>query len=81
MQIIFHLDRLPASDSSHNTDYFQKRITHILVVRWSQCRSGFGVVAILKHNSIEFPKKRGERIEGFRDVNLIEIPFRDENGL
>jgi hypothetical protein len=30
--------------------------------------------------ALNFPIKRRERIEGFRDVNLIEIPFRDENG-
>jgi hypothetical protein len=32
-----------------------------------------------ENNSIEFPIK-GRTHRGFRDVNLIEIPFRDENG-
>ena len=61
----------------------QKEITHILV---ASDETGSGVAAALRGchfentTALNFPIKKGERIEGFRDVNLIEIPFRDENG-
>jgi uncharacterized protein len=61
----------------------QKEITHILV---ASDETGSGVAAALKGchfentTALNYPIKKGERIEGFRDVNLIEIPFRDENG-
>jgi hypothetical protein len=42
----FHLrDRLFASDSCHNTDYFSKEITHILV---ASDETGSGVAAALR---------------------------------
>jgi hypothetical protein len=61
----------------------QKEITHILV---ASDETGSGVAAALRGchfentTALNFPIKKGDRIEGFRDVNLIEIPFRDENG-
>jgi hypothetical protein len=61
----------------------QKEITHILV---ASDETGSGVAAALRGchfentTALNFPIKKGDQIEGFRDVNLIEIPFRDENG-
>jgi hypothetical protein len=61
----------------------QKEITHILV---ASDETGSGVASALRGchfentTALNFPIKKGERIEGFKDVNLIEIPFRDENG-
>ena len=60
-----------------------KDITHILV---ASDETGSGVASALKGchfentTALNYPIKKGDRIEGFRDVNLIEIPFRDENG-
>ena len=60
-----------------------QEITHILV---ASDETGSGVAAALRGchfentTALNFPIKKGDRIEGFRDVNLIEIPFRDENG-
>ena len=62
----------------------EKNITHILV---ASDETGSGVASALKGNHFEnttalnYPVKKGDRIEGFRDVDLIEIPFRDENGV
>ncbi|WP_396601005.1 hypothetical protein [Algibacter sp. R77976] len=60
-----------------------KEITHVLV---ASDETGSGVPAALKGchfentTALNFPIKKGDRIEGFRDVELIKIPFRDENG-
>ena len=32
------------------------------------------------NTALNYPAKKGDKIEGFRDVDLIKIPFRDENG-
>lgn len=61
----------------------EKEITHILV---ASDETGSGVAAALKGchfentTALNYPIKKGDRIEGFRDVDLIKIPFRDENG-
>ncbi|SHG14710.1 hypothetical protein SAMN05444396_10567 [Flavobacterium segetis] len=61
----------------------EKEITHILV---ASDETGSGVASALKGchfentTALNFPIKNGDRIEGFRDVDLIKIPFRDENG-
>jgi len=61
----------------------EKDITHVLV---ASDETGSGVPAALKGchfentTALNYPIKKGDRIEGFRDVDLIEIPFRDENG-
>jgi len=60
-----------------------KEITHILV---ASDETGSGVPAALmgchfeNNTALNFPAKKGDRIEGFRDVDLIKIPFRDEEG-
>ncbi len=60
-----------------------KDITHILV---ASDETGSGVASALKGchfentTALNFPIKKGDKIEGFRDVDLIKIPFRDENG-
>lgn len=60
-----------------------KDITHILV---ASDETGSGVASALKGchfentTALNFPIKKGNKIEGFRDVDLIKIPFRDENG-
>lgn len=60
-----------------------KDITHILV---ASDETGSGVPAALKGchfentTALNYPVKKGNEIEGFRDVDLIKIPFRDENG-
>ena len=60
-----------------------KKITHVLV---ASEETGSGVPAALKGchfentTALNYPIKKGEKIEGFRDVDLIEIPLRDENG-
>lgn len=61
-----------------------KEITHILV---ASDETGSGVASALKGchfentTALNYPVKKGDRIEGFRDVDLIKIPFRDENGV
>ena len=61
-----------------------KEITHILV---ASDETGSGVASALKGchfentTALNYPVKKGDRIEGFRDVDLIKIPFRDENGI
>ncbi|SDS01888.1 hypothetical protein SAMN05216503_1712 [Polaribacter sp. KT25b] len=60
-----------------------KDITHVLV---ASDETGSGVPAALKgchfenNTALNYPAKKGEKIEGFRDIDLIKIPFRDENG-
>ncbi len=60
-----------------------KEITHILV---ASDETGSGVAAALNGchfentTALNFPIKKGDRIEGFRDVEVIKIPFRDQNG-
>lgn len=60
-----------------------KEITHILV---ASDETGSGVPAALKgchfenNTALNFPAKKGDKIAGFRDVDLIKIPLRDENG-
>lgn len=60
-----------------------KDITHVLV---ASDETGSGVPAALKGchfentTALNFPIKKGDKIEGFRDVDLIEIPFKNENG-
>ena len=58
-------------------------ITHVLV---ASDETGSGVPAALKGchfentTALNHPVKKGDTIEGFRDVDLIKISFRDENG-
>jgi uncharacterized protein len=60
-----------------------KNITHVLV---ASDETGSGVPAALKGchfentTALNYPVKKGEKIEGFRPVDLIKIPFKDENG-
>ena len=60
-----------------------KEITHVLV---ASDETGSGVPAALKGchfestTALNHPVKKGDRIEGFRTVDLIKIPFKDENG-
>ena len=60
-----------------------KDITHVLV---ASDETGSGVPAALKGchfentTALNYPVKKGDRIDGFRDIDLIKIPFRDENG-
>lgn len=60
-----------------------KKITHVLV---ASDETGSGVPAALKgrhfenNTALNYPVKKGDRIEGFRDVDVIEISLRDENG-
>ncbi|AUP79519.1 hypothetical protein [Flavivirga eckloniae] len=60
-----------------------KEITHVLV---ASDETGSGVPAALKGchfentTALDHPVKKGDAIEGFRDVDLIKIPLKDENG-
>lgn len=60
-----------------------KEITHILV---ASDETGSGVPSALKGchfentTALNYPVKKGENIEGFRTVDLIKIPLRDQNG-
>ncbi|MBJ2175708.1 hypothetical protein JBL43_15755 [Aureibaculum sp. A20] len=60
-----------------------KDITHVLV---ASDETGSGVPTALKGchfentTALNHPVKKGDRIKGFRDIDLIQIPFRDENG-
>lgn len=60
-----------------------KEITHILV---ASDETGSGVAAALKGchfentTALNYPIKKDAKIEGFRDVDLVQIPFRDQNG-
>lgn len=61
-----------------------KDITHVLV---ASDETGSGVPAALKGchfentTALNHPVNKGDRIEGFKDVDLIEIPLKDENGI
>ncbi|OOV26408.1 hypothetical protein BXU11_13070 [Flavobacterium sp. LM5] len=60
-----------------------KQITHVLV---ASDETGSGVPAALKGchfentTALNYPVKKGDTIEGFRPVNVIQIPSRDEKG-
>ena len=60
-----------------------KEITHVLV---GSEETGSGVPAALKGLHFEkttalgIPITKGDKIDGFRDVEVAPIPFRDENG-
>ncbi|MFB9055594.1 hypothetical protein ACFFU9_02455 [Mariniflexile ostreae] len=60
-----------------------KDITHVLV---ASDETGSGVPSALKGchfentTALNFPVTKGDKIDGFRDVDLIKVPFRDENG-
>ena len=62
----------------------KKEISHILV---GSDETGSGVPAALKGCHFEnttalgLPIEKGERIEGFRDIELAKIPFRDSKGV
>ena len=61
-----------------------KNITHVLV---ASDETGSGVPAALKGchfentTALNYPVKKGDKIEGFRAIDLIKIPFRDEKGV
>ncbi|APY12106.1 hypothetical protein BWZ22_13080 [Seonamhaeicola sp. S2-3] len=58
-------------------------ITHILV---ASDETGSGVPAALKGchfentTALNYPVKKGDTIEGFREVDVIKIPLKDEHG-
>ena len=60
-----------------------KEITHILV---ASDETGSGVPAALKGchfentTALNLSIKKGDKIDGFKDIELIKIPFRDEKG-
>ena len=60
-----------------------KDITHVLV---ASDETGSGVPSALKGchfentTALNYPVKKGEKIEGFRDIDLIKISLRDEKG-
>ena len=60
-----------------------KEITHVLV---ASDETGSGVATALKGchfentTALNYPVKQGDHIEGFRDIDLIKIPLKDENG-
>jgi hypothetical protein len=60
-----------------------KEITHVLV---ASDETGSGVPSALKGwhfentTALNYPIKKGDKIEGFRTINLIEISLRDEKG-
>ena len=60
-----------------------KEITHVLV---ASDETGSGVPSALKGlhfentTALNYPVKKEDNIEGFRDIDLIEIPSRNENG-
>ncbi|WP_348825702.1 hypothetical protein, partial [Flavobacterium aestuarii] len=60
-----------------------KEITHVLV---ASDETGSGVPSALmgchfeNTTALNHPVAKGEKIEGFRDIDLIKIPLRDENG-
>ncbi|CDF79092.1 pyridoxal dependent decarboxylase [Formosa agariphila KMM 3901] len=62
----------------------EKDITHILV---ASDETGSGVAGALKGchfentTALNYQVKKGEKMDGFRDVNVIKIPFRDECGI
>ena len=60
-----------------------KEITHVLV---ASDETGSGVAGALQgchfenNTALNYPVKKGGKIEGFREIDLIKIPFRDESG-
>jgi hypothetical protein len=60
-----------------------KEITHILV---ASDETGSGVPAALKGchfentTALNYPVTKGDKITGFRDIDLIKVPLREENG-
>lgn len=60
-----------------------KDITHVLV---ASDETGSGVPGALKGchfentTALNYPVTKGDRIEGFRDIDLIKVTLRDENG-
>ena len=60
-----------------------KEITHVLI---GSEETGSGVPAALKglhfekNTALGIPITKGDSIDGFRDVEVAPIPFRDENG-
>ena len=60
-----------------------KEITHVLV---ASDETGSGVATALKGchfentTALNYPVKQGDHIEGFRDIDLIKIPLKDEKG-
>ena len=60
-----------------------KEITHVLV---ASDETGSGVATALKGchfentTALNYPVKQGDPIEGFRDINLIKIPLKGEDG-
>lgn len=60
-----------------------KDITHILV---ASDETGSGIPGALKGchfentTALNYSVKKGDKIEGFREIELIKIPFRDEKG-
>ncbi len=60
-----------------------KEITHVLV---ASDETGSGVPDALKGwhfentTALNYPVKKGDKIEGFRDIDLIKIPLKNENG-
>ena len=60
-----------------------KKITHVLV---ASDETGSGVPAALKGchfentTALNYPVKKGDTVEGFKDVDLIEIPLKNEKG-
>jgi len=60
-----------------------KEITHILV---ASDETGSGVPAALKGchfentTALNYPVTKGDKITGFRDIDLIKVPLRGENG-
>lgn len=60
-----------------------KDITHVLI---ASDETGSGVPAALKgchfesNTALNHPVIKDDKIEGFRDIDLIKITFRDENG-
>jgi hypothetical protein len=60
-----------------------KEITHVLV---ASDETGSGVAGALKgchfenNTALNYPAKKGDKVEGFRDIDLVKIPFRDESG-
>ncbi|WKK64912.1 hypothetical protein [Lutimonas zeaxanthinifaciens] len=61
-----------------------KEITHVLV---ASDETGSGIPTALKGRhfenttALDHPVKKGDKIEGFREIDLIEIPLRDQNGV
>ncbi|MFB9052285.1 hypothetical protein ACFFVB_04265 [Formosa undariae] len=61
----------------------EKEITHVLI---ASDETGSGVAGALNGchfentTALNFPVKKGDKIDGFRPVDIIKIPFRDESG-